>query len=436
MIRAIVLCLAVLLALLLRYVHHNNFADEGKIRIAIFLGTRPETIKLAPLIHYLLKHNSTTCQVFVVNSGQHLELVQQTLAAFPFIQVHHDLRVMNKEQNVAHLVSHIISEATTVLQQLKPQVTIVQGDTATALGAALASYFLRIPVAHVEAGLRSFDYENPFPEEMNRKLITNVASLHFAHSQQAANALLREHVCRRNVFVTGNTIVDTVVHATHDDPLLMARARELTHTDNLYSNNSVKILVTTHRRENIQLALSNICRAICTLVNQYPHQIQFIVPVHLNPEVRERVYSKLENTPQVKLLEPIPYQLFRYVLRQVDIVLTDSGGIFEEAVTIGKHVIVLRNVTERSEGMDGNWALLAGTTFSQIVSTTSQVIKHHFSQPNMWRQSSTHSWNKAFGDGKASARIAAILGARLGNLDICTEKPPFGNTINSPPRGE
>jgi len=369
-------------------------------RVMIVFGTRPECIKLAPVVA-ALKARPDAFETVVCSTGQHQELVHQSIKVLD-LAVDIDLAVMQPSQTLADLTSRMIAALARTIADARPDWVVVQGDTTTALAAALAAYYARVRVAHVEAGLRSGDRFNPFPEEVNRRTIGNIADLHFAPTARAAEALGREGVPASAIHLTGNTIVDALLglKARLDAPgggaLVDEKIRALTASaDDL-------ILVTCHRRESFGKDLADICGAIRRIADARPG-CRVVFPVHLNPNVRAQVMPRLGGLPNVHLLEPVGYGEFVYLMSRSALVLTDSGGIQEEAPSLGVPVLVLRNKTERPENIDTGFAELAGTDEDSIVARVLGALGRKGSTPSL------RDRPNPYGDGKAALRIADIL---------------------------
>ncbi|KJE92658.1 UDP-N-acetylglucosamine 2-epimerase [Capsaspora owczarzaki ATCC 30864] len=388
--------------------HRQNQARRRPLAL-VFVGTRPEVIKMAPLVHEM-QENSVNSHVFdtiVVSTGQHREMLAQTLRGFD-LKIDLGLSVMQHNQNLGALFAAVVAQSTAVIASLRPEVVLVQGDTSTALACATAAYYERVPVAHVEAGLRSFDFNHPFPEEMNRRAIDSFATFHFAPTEYAAEAIRRENTCARNIVVTGNTGVDAVLARLNADPPAAARrliAQLQTCTGGACDVNDappVIILVTSHRRENLGEPLESICRAVKRIVEDNP-VVRVVFPVHLNPNVQKVVFAHLKNVDRITLTDPLDYDVLTYLLQEVTIVLSDSGGLQEEAVSIGKPVVLLRQTTERPEGVYAGTVRLAGTNEDRVVSDTQNVID------NLVEYHQRIKGQNVFGDGAASGRIANVL---------------------------
>jgi UDP-N-acetylglucosamine 2-epimerase (non-hydrolysing) len=340
--------------------------DEKKMnmpmkRILILFGTRPEAIKLAPIIKALKE--TTSCGVKICVTAQHREMLDQVLSAFD-IRPEYDLNIMRQDQELAQLTCGAIDKVSEVLIREEPDWVVVQGDTTTTFASALASFYLRIPVAHIEAGLRSGTMEAPWPEELNRKLTSVIARLHFAPTEPAKQNLLREGCDESRVFVTGNTVIDAlfmVLKRIDTDSNLRARLQEQFE----YVDQSRRlVLVTGHRRESFGRGFENICKALIALSRRT--DVQIVYPLHLNPNVKEPVLRILGNIPHIHLVEPLEYVPFVYLMRRSYVIITDSGGIQEEAPSLGKPVLVMRDRTERPEAVDAGSARLVGTDSNRI----------------------------------------------------------------------
>ena len=355
-------------------------------KIIIIIGTRPEAIKTAILIKKLQKEYKEIFQYKLILTGQHDTMLNQVLDFFK-IKPDYDLKVMKKNQQLSELTAKIITCIDPILKKEKPNIVLVQGDTTTAFAGALVSFYNHIHVGHIEAGLRTFDKHQPFPEEVNRQLVTNIADFHFAPTKQNRNNLLTENVAAKTIHVTGNTIVDA---------LLVIRGKY-----SITSNDKI-ILITAHRRENFDSGIKNICDAIAELASELP-DYQFIYPVHKNPNIYNIVYEKLDLYKNIKLLEPLDYFNFIQLMMRSKIILTDSGGVQEEATTLGIPTIVLRNVTERPEGVDSNILKIVGTNKKMIIDSTLNLLK----------SDEICISNDIYGNGTASEKILQILAKEL-----------------------
>ena len=370
------------------------------MKILVIFGTRPEAIKLFPVIYALRKDAGFEVKVCV--TAQHRQMLDQVLNVVG-IRPDYDLDLMKANQNLTEITARIIGGVGKVIDECKPDRIMVQGDTTTAMAAALSAFYRKIPVDHVEAGLRSGDIYSPWPEELNRKVVSSIASLHFAPTQRAAEALARENLPRDRIFVTGNTVIDALldikqriekhgwVHDALDGSLFDVGA------------NRRAILVTSHRRENFDGGIQRILAALTRLAAREDCVILF--PVHPNPNVQEPVRAALGKHPRIRLLPPLDYVPFVRVLSRCHFVLTDSGGVQEEAPAFGKPVLVMRDTTERPEGVDAGTAMLVGTDPERILREATRLLedKSHYE-----RMSRAHN---PFGDGKAASRIRDILTA-------------------------
>ena len=374
----------------------NKFVKK---RALVVFGTRPEAIKMAPVVKKLEEHPEFF-EMRVCVTAQHREMLDQVLEIFS-IKPHYDLNVMKPNQDLYTLTSSVISGMGEVLRDFQPDVVLVHGDTSTSFCAALAAFYQQIPVAHVEAGLRTGNIYSPWPEEMNRKLTGAITTYHFAPTEMARYNLEREGV-RDHIFVTGNTVIDALLMAVrmiHTDTALKERIARLI-ADRGYPIEEGRkiILITGHRRENFGEGFIQICEAIRNLALKYP-DIDLVYPVHFNPNVRKPVYDLLGGISNIYLIEPIEYLQFIYIMERSYLLLTDSGGIQEEAPSLGKPVIVMRNTTERPEAVDAGTVILAGTSKEKIFTEVSRLIDD---------QEHYHSMSKAhnpYGDGIAAGRI-------------------------------
>ena len=375
----------------------GRIEDNDKLRVACVVGTRPEAIKLAPVIGELARRSSQFHQS-VVATAQHRELLDQM---FQNLDLHSDfdLDLMRDDQLLAEYASRSLESLSNLFSEIKPDIVVGQGDTTTVMTAALAAKYNGADVAHVEAGLRSFDLTQPFPEEINRRIATVLTSIHFAPTETARANLLAEGVQPSAILVTGNTIVDAVrsVDTTtdFDNPDLANVPFE---TDRV-------VLVTAHRRENHGRPLTNICRALVEIVRSFP-DVSVIFPVHPNPHVREVVGAELAHVERVHLYPPLPYLDLLRILRRCWLVITDSGGLQEESSTFGKPVLILRDVTERPEVVTAGAGRLVGTNQQTIVLSVAEL---HNDQS---RYAAMASHPDLFGDGRAAKRIGDALASR------------------------
>ncbi|OYX14496.1 MAG: UDP-N-acetylglucosamine 2-epimerase (non-hydrolyzing) [Rhizobiales bacterium 32-66-8] len=383
------------------------------MRILSVFGTRPEAIKMAPLVKAIAATPGLTSLVCV--TGQHRTMLDQVLRLFA-ITPDADLEVMVANQTLNGLTARVLTALDPVLERLKPDRVLVHGDTTTALAAALCAFHRGIPVGHVEAGLRTYDLTQPWPEEMNRQVVDRLCDLLFAPTAMAGQNLAGEHVSGQ-VFVTGNTVIDAL-HAAlagiDADPGLSARLSE---AFAFLSPERRLILVTGHRRENFGAGFLDVCDALAALSER--GDVDILYPVHLNPNVREPVHARLSGHPRVHLIAPQDYLPFVYLMRRASIVLTDSGGVQEEAPALGKPVLVMRDVTERPEAVSAGTVELVGTDAQRIVAAVSRLLDEPAHYEKFARRSNP------YGDGQACARIVAALRG--------TPFAPFG-TIQGPDR--
>ncbi len=361
-------------------------------KVLVIFGTRPEAIKMAPVVK-ALRADPEHFRVVVCVSAQHRQMLDQVLALFA-IQPDIDLDLMEENQTLEGLTVNAMRVVTETLKDVKPDVVLVQGDTTTAMVAALASFYQRIPVGHIEAGLRTGDIENPFPEEANRRIISIVATYHFAPTARAVEVLKREEIVTDRIFLTGNTVVDA---------LQFIRTRGRDRKDWTSSLNGRRlILVTAHRRENFGQPLRNICAALKAIARANP-DVEIVYPVHLNPHVKEPVHQMLSGVERIHLIEPVEYDELVALMDRAFLVLTDSGGIQEEAPVLGRPVLVMRKETERPEGVEANVVKVVGTEQAEIVRETERLLKDRSAYDRMARAISP------YGDGRAAERIVAIL---------------------------
>ena len=376
--------------------------------IVVFMGTRPEAVKLAPVVAALRGADDFRCTV--VATGQHKEMFRQVAETFGFA-VDADLDVMRPNQTLAGLTARLMDGIDGWLASAQPDMALVQGDTTTVLVASLACFYRRIPIGHVEAGLRTGNIWSPFPEEVNRRLATPLVALHFAPTEAARAALLREAVPEETIAVTGNTVIDALrieVAAQAGNATLRARIDE--ELGLLVGDDWAQVptvLITGHRRENFGDGIEQICQAIATLAKAFPDH-RFVYPVHLNPNVLEHVNRLLGSLSNVRLIAPQGYRNFVALMARCRLILTDSGGVQEEAPSLGKPVLVLREVTERPEGVAAGTAVVVGTDPRRIVGTASELLSDQAAYERM-----SHRRNP-YGDGHASERIAAALAAAFG----------------------
>lgn len=367
-------------------------------KVTAIFGTRPEAIKMAPVIEALAK--SASIQTSVVVTAQHRNMLDQVLDLFGIVP-DVDLDLMRPDQDLDALFSSVLTGVSRVLQQQQPDLVLVHGDTTTALAAALAAYHARVPVAHVEAGLRTGNLQAPWPEEANRRLVAPLAALHFAPTEQAKANLLREGIDPDSIIVTGNTVIDALLlmqQRIEDDASLL---RTLESQFHFIAPKRRLILVTGHRRENFGPNLDAICEALARLAQR--DDVQIVYPVHLNPQVSGPVGARLSGLNNVFVIEPQEYLAFAYLMSRAHLIITDSGGIQEEAPSLGKPVLVTREVTERPEAVDAGTVRLVGADTDQIIKAATELLEDAAAYRCM-----TEIHNP-YGDGNAAQRICEHL---------------------------
>jgi UDP-N-acetylglucosamine 2-epimerase (non-hydrolysing) len=378
-------------------------------KVVVVAGTRPEAIKLAPVVHALRRKPGVVA--LLVSTGQHREMLRQALDAFA-LEADLDLDVMRSAQDLHDVTVETLSRLKPVLREMQPDWVVVQGDTTTAMAAALAAFYDRLPVAHVEAGLRTNDRYRPFPEELNRRIVDQLATVLFAPTGLAREALLREGFPDDRIFVTGNTVVDAIQQLRASGK---TRGRSAGGVD-LDAIPGRVLLVTSHRRESFGEGLAAICRALVRIVERHA-DVTAIYPVHLNPNVDGPVRAALRGHPRIVLLPPVGYVELAALLERCHLVLTDSGGIQEEAPSFGKPLLVLRDVTERPEGVAAGVAALVGTDEQRIFVETSRLLRDEAAWARM------ASGVNPYGDGRAAERIAGVL-ASASSADDRDERRP------------
>ncbi|WP_349256654.1 non-hydrolyzing UDP-N-acetylglucosamine 2-epimerase [Bosea sp. (in: a-proteobacteria)] len=369
------------------------------------MGTRPEAIKLAPLILSALA-DPERFEVLAVRTSQHREMLDQVVTDFG-LPILADLDIMRKDQDLAHVTMAALEGLQRVIAEARPDVVVVQGDTTTSFVGALAAFYENVPVAHVEAGLRTYDKRAPFPEEVYRRLTSVIADYHFAPTETARYNLLKENVPAETIWVTGNTAIDALL-------LTLAKAPPAARVS------APTLLLTTHRRENHGEPMQRICQAVLLLLQGFP-DLRVVCPVHLSPRVRQVVGPMLGSHPRVSLIEPLGYAQFVLAMSNAHIILSDSGGVQEEAPALGKPVLVLRDSTERPEAVEAGTARLVGTEVDAIVSACRQLL----TDPEAYRAMAQA--RNPFGDGHASERILDVLARSLDHTER-REKPVLANT--------
>lgn len=372
-------------------------------KILTVFGTRPEAIKMCHLYKKICETKYFESRLCV--TAQHRDMLDDVLDTFS-VTPNYDLDLMKKNQSLVELTNNILSGITSVIDRYKPDLVLVHGDTTTTFSASLAAYYKKIKVGHIEAGLRTDNIYSPWPEEINRKLTASIADYHFSPTENARNNLLREGIPDKKIFVTGNTVIDSLIQAQKKAVSNKTLKKELEETYNFLKSKKDIVLITGHRRENFGESFKSICKAIKSLAEQFK-DINFVYPVHLNPNVQQPVNELLSGVNNIYLIPPQRYLPFVYLMGKSKIILTDSGGIQEEAPSLGKPVFVMRNTTERPEAVDVGTVKLVGTNHENIVHSVSQVLHDkdlHEKMANL---------HNPYGDGKATSRICQILKEEL-----------------------
>lgn len=379
-----------------------------RLRVVSIFGTRPEAVKMAPVVQALAAQADIESRVVV--TAQHRQMLDQVLAVFN-IQPDIDLNLMRPNQSLAQLTADILTHLDPVLEALRPDWVLIQGDTTTVMTTALLCYYRRIRVGHVEAGLRTGDKWQPFPEEINRRIAGVVADLHFAPTEHSRRNLLAEGVPDWRIVVTGNPVIDALNQIVRQP--MPTEVRTLLDRFGIGPGGKRLILVTAHRRENFGRPLENICQALRQIAESYADSVHLIYPVHLNPNVQGPVYERLAGVPNITLIPPLDYLPMVHLMRQATLVLTDSGGIQEEASSLGIPTLVLRAVTERPEGVEAGILKLVGTDAEVIVRETAHLLEDEQAYSAMARAANP------FGDGHAAERIVnALLAYREPGLNM------------------
>lgn len=371
-----------------------------KIKVLVVFGTRPEAIKMAPLCH-ALQSKSDIFETTICVTAQHREMLDQVLRIFD-IRPDCDLNIMKLGQDLTDITSSILVGMRDVFLNCTPDLVLVHGDTTTTLATAVAAFYAKVPVGHIEAGLRTNDIYAPFPEEFNRQVASKITKWHFAPTELSRSNLINEGYSGKDIFVTGNTVIDSlfwVLQRIDNDAIRASRIiRELSEKLAFDWINSRYVLITGHRRENFGEGFVSICEALAELAKKFP-SVHFVYPVHLNPNVQNPVNSLLSETANIHLVKPLDYEPFVYLLKHCFLVLTDSGGIQEEAPSLGKPVLVMRDVTERPEAVDAGTVKLVGANKSKIINVISTLLVDTASYSSM---ALAHN---PYGDGYASGRI-------------------------------
>jgi len=368
------------------------------MKILLVFGTRPEAIKMAPVVGALQRDSRFEVRVCV--TGQHRQMLDQVLRLFD-ITPHHDLAIMQHAQGLTRMTTAILEKMAPILESERPERVLVHGDTTTTMAVSIAAFYQRIPVGHVEAGLRSGDPAQPWPEEINRRITDAITDLYFAPTASARDNLLREAVDPKKIHVTGNTVVDALLQSVASLDRHPRLAADIEAHFRFLDPKLPILLVTGHRRENFGAPFRSLCCAVKLLARRYG--VQVVYPVHLNPSVQEPVQNALEGEPNVHLIPPVDYLPFVYLMKRCHLILTDSGGIQEEAPTLGKPVFVMRNVTERPEAVTAGTVRLVGTEAQHIIDEVGRVLRDRVAYDAMSRA------HNPYGDGRAAQRIAAAL---------------------------
>ncbi len=372
---------------------------SNKLKVMTVFGTRPEAIKMAPLVLELKKHKNI--ETIVCLTAQHREMLDMVMNLFD-IKADYDLNIMQQRQTLAGITTKALVGLEEVMSKEMPDVVLVHGDTTTTFAGALAAFYNKIKVGHVEAGLRTYDKYSPFPEEMNRKITTSIAEFHFAPTVSNKENLLREMIDESKIYITGNTVIDAIKYTVKEN--FKFRQDKINSID--FENKRV-VLVTAHRRENLGQPLKNICNAILRVANEFK-DTEFIYPVHLNPAVRETVFDILGNHDRIHLIDPVDVDEMHNLMSRCFMVMTDSGGLQEEAPALGKPVLVLRSETERPEAIAAGTAKLAGVDEEVIYSMAKELLANSDEYEKM-----AHAANP-YGDGTASEQIVATLKKEFG----------------------
>lgn len=363
----------------------------------IIFGTRPEAIKMAPLVKEFQKSDQFITRVCV--TAQHREMLDQVLDFFE-IKPEYDLNLMKPGQNLYGLTAAIITELQPVLEAFKPNYVYVHGDTTTTMAASIAGFYAGAKVCHVEAGLRTFNKYAPFPEEINRSITGRIADYHFAPTQTSYDNLVRENIAKESILITGNTVIDALIESVAKVDTIVDK--EIEYLKTIVDFDKKLILVTGHRRENHGQGFINICEALREIAASHP-EVQIIYPVHLNPKVQKPVYEILNDIKNVNLIDPLAYPAFVWLMNKSELIITDSGGVQEEAPSLGKPVLVMRDTTERPEAVDAGTVILVGTDKQKIVAEANILLKDNEKYAQM---SKLHN---PYGDGKACERIVEFI---------------------------
>ena len=375
-------------------------------KLLICFGTRPEAIKMVPL--FLKFREEEIFDIKLCVTGQHREMLDQVLEIFDVVP-DFDLNIMKEGQSLSGITSEIIDGMQNIYASFKPDMVFVHGDTATTFSISLSAFYNKIPVSHVEAGLRTFNLQSPWPEEANRKLTSVITNLHFCPTEISKNNLIREGYSHENIYVTGNTVIDSLLWV-RNKLIKSSLKSQFMERFNFLDASKKMVLITGHRRENFGLGFKNICIAIKELASQFPNDI-FVYPVHLNPNVRGVVLESLSSLKNIFLIEPLDYEAFIFLMDQSYIILTDSGGIQEEAPSLNKPVLVMRDTTERPEGIDIGTLKLVGTSSNSIINECHKLLTDQEAYDKMSKA------DNPYGDGFASDRIVNITKKHFNNIE-------------------
>jgi UDP-N-acetylglucosamine 2-epimerase (non-hydrolysing) len=367
----------------------------------IIFGTRPEAIKMAPLVKEFQKNSAFETKVCI--TAQHREMLDQVLEFFE-ITPDYDLNLMKPNQNLYGLMADIITNLKPILEDFNPDYVYVHGDTSTTMASSIAAFYSGAKVCHVEAGLRTFNMRSPFPEEMNRRVAGVIADYHFSPTQTSHDNLVNENTNKENILITGNTVIDALMFSANKLQKENYLDKEIESLKEAINFDKKIILVTGHRRENHGQGFVNICKALQTIALAHP-EVEIIYPVHLNPNVQKPVYEYLDKTDNISLINPLSYPAFVWLMDKSFLIITDSGGVQEEAPSLGKPVLVMRDTTERPEAVDAGTVLLVGTDIEKITTHTNNLLINKEAYKAM---SALHN---PYGDGKACERIVNFIKA-------------------------
>ena len=378
-----------------------------KKRIMMIFGTRPETIKMAPVI-FKLKEHPDIFEPIIVVTAQHRQMLDQALKPFD-IKPDYDLSIMEENQTLGDIITRSMQGFENIMRSERPDMILVQGDTTTTFTGALAAFNHKIPVGHIEAGLRTHNKFNPYPEEMNRKLTTALADIHFAPTQRAVESLLEEGVLRHSIYLTGNTVIDALLFAVKKPYDLKKAGVDI-------KKNKKIILVTTHRRESFGEPMRNVCDAVAAIAKKHGEIATIVLPVHKNPRVREVINDTLSGIHDIVLIEPMDYIPFVSLMKESYIILTDSGGVQEEAPSLGKPVLVLRDITERPEAVEAGTVKVVGTDTATIIRETERLLTNKEEYDKIAKAVNP------YGDGTAADRIVFAIMRKFGYTDKRVEE--------------